>query len=33
MAEASYNTKAFNDAIALMGGSDNWNAKVWWDKK
>lgn len=33
LSEATYNKKAFADAIAAMGGSDNWNARVWWDKK
>ena len=33
LSEASYNGKSYNEAIANLGGSDDWNARVWWDKE
>lgn len=29
--EASYNSVHFNEAVERMGGTDSWNAHVWWD--
>lgn len=29
--EASYNSASYQEAIAAMGGTDSWNARVWWD--
>lgn len=29
--EASYNNASYQQAIAVMGGVDSWNARVWWD--
>jgi hypothetical protein len=33
LSERSYNRKAYEAAIEAMGGRDNWNARVWWDKE
>ena len=30
--ESSYNPEGYQSAISAMGGKDNWNAPVWWDK-
>lgn len=30
--ESSYNPEGYQSAINAMGGKDNWNAPVWWDK-
>ncbi len=29
--ESNYNSANYNAAIAAMGGSDDWNQRVWWD--
>ena len=31
--ETRYNAKSQQVALDRMGGSDDWNARVWWDKK
>ncbi|MDR1682946.1 MAG: SusD/RagB family nutrient-binding outer membrane lipoprotein [Candidatus Symbiothrix sp.] len=31
--ESAYNREAIGVALEKMGGFDDWNAKVWWDKK
>jgi hypothetical protein len=31
--EARYNKEELDKALQRIGGFDNWNAKVWWDKK
>lgn len=31
--EASYNKAAYDAALAAMGGTDDWNKPVWWDKQ
>lgn len=31
--EASYNKEEYNRVIQEMGGTDSWNARVWWDKQ
>lgn len=31
--EGSYNKEGYDSALATMGGKDDWNARVWWDKK
>jgi len=33
LTESSYNREAYNAALAAMGGTDNWNSRVWWDKE
>lgn len=33
LSENSYNHKAYQAALEAMGGRDNWNARVWWDKE
>lgn len=30
--ESSYNPEGYQSAIHAMGGKDDWNAPVWWDK-
>lgn len=30
--ENSYNPEGYQSAISAMGGKDDWNAPVWWDK-
>lgn len=30
--ESSYNPEGYQSAINAMGGKDDWNAPVWWDK-
>lgn len=30
--EEAYNKEAFDAALARMGGSDDWNSNVWWDR-
>ena len=30
--ESSYNPEGYQSAISAMGGKDDWNAPVWWDK-
>jgi len=31
--ESSYNKESQKVALDAMGGTDDWNARVWWDKK
>lgn len=31
--ESSYNKEGYESALAKMGGVDNWNHSVWWDKQ
>jgi len=31
--ESSYNKKNYDEALARMGGNDNWHTHVWWDKQ
>ncbi|MCC8187894.1 MAG: SusD/RagB family nutrient-binding outer membrane lipoprotein [Bacteroides sp.] len=31
--ESSYNKAGYESAISALGGSDNWNQRVWWDKE
>lgn len=31
--ESKYNTANYKEAIERLGGTDNWHAKVWWDKE
>lgn len=33
LSEGSYNKEAYNAALEAMGGRDDWNARVWWDKE
>jgi hypothetical protein len=33
LSEGSYNKDAYNAALDAMGGRDDWNARVWWDKE
>lgn len=30
--ESSYNPEGYQSAISAMGGKDDWNSPVWWDK-
>lgn len=30
--ESTYNQAEYNKQISLMGGRDDWNSRVWWDK-
>lgn len=30
--ESSYNPEGYQSALSTMGGTDDWNAPVWWDK-
>ena len=29
--EAKYNKQSYDEAIARMGGKDDWHQRVWWD--
>ena len=31
--EQTYNPTGYYEAVGRMGGEDNWNCRIWWDKE